>query len=184
MKKSFNAHFKDYNFSKDKIEESFIDIDSLLKNNIEDSFFHEKIEKESERYFNDGYPKENHDHYYHLMHSESKISIILFTIECRLNRYHDDNYWGRQYDNGFFIRRDYKYTIKNFPIDEFKYKETDIFIKLIDYQKNSLLEIFYTNSATIEDVVLELEKKNIKLEKEMEIIKSALNDLNQKISRF
>jgi hypothetical protein len=185
MNKPFNAHFKDYNFSKEKIKESFTDIDFLLKiNNIEDSFFHEKIEKESKDYLNNGYPKESYDHYYHLMPSENEISIILFIIECHLRRYHDDNYWGRQYDNGFFIKKDYKYTIKIFSIDDFKYKKTDIFIKLMEHYKNNLLGNVYKNNITIEDIILNLEKRNIKLEKEMNIIKSILNDLNQQISKF
>ena len=185
MNKPFNTHFKDYNFSKDKVKESFVDIDSLMKNNnIEDSFFHKKIEKESERYFNNGYPKEDHDYYYHLMSSENETSIILFISECHLHRYHDDNYWGRQYDNGFFIRRDYKFTIKKFPIDEFKYQKTDIFIKLMEHCKNNLIGSVYKNSQTIEDIVLTLEEKNIKLEKEIKMIKSTLNDLNQKISKL
>jgi|GEM_PF-6493425 len=183
MNKSFNAHLEDRNFSKEKIKESFAEIEFILNKNIEDSFFHEKIEKESERYLNNGYPKESHDHYYHLMPSENETLIILFIIDCYFHRCHDDNYWGRQYDNGFFIRKDYKYTIKSFPIDDFKYKETDVFIKLMEHYKNNLIGRVYKKS-TIEDIVLNLEKNNIKLEKEMKIIKLALNDLNQKISKF
>ena len=182
MNKPFNTHFKDYNFSKEKVKESFIELDFLLKkNDIDSSFFHERIEKESERYFNNGYPKETHDYYYHLMSSDKEVSIILFITECHQRRYHNDSYWGKQYDNGFFIKREYVYKIQKFLIDEFKFQRIDIFMELMRHYKNDLLKKIYINETSIEDVILFLQEKNIKLEREIKKIKNAINEFNKKL---
>lgn len=182
MNKPFNTHFEDYNFSKEKIKESFIELDFLLKkDDIDGSFFYERIEKESERYFNNGYPKETHDYYYHLMSSDKEVSIILFIIECHQRQYHNDSYWGKQYYNGFFIEREYVYKIQKVLIDEFKFQRIDIFMELMRHYKNDLLKKIYKNETSVEDIILFLQEKNIKLESEIKKIKNAIDEFNKKL---